>query len=98
VDFQSVWSGLEPICNYFWKPRALLEFLQTSEDHDEICNKYRGFGVRFVVLSKFPNLLATEKSVDRVHNAMDWRRGRVHGGPTSGTDNVHDGASPAHGY
>jgi hypothetical protein len=30
--------------NIFWKPRAVLEFLQTSEDYGEIFNKYRGFG------------------------------------------------------
>jgi hypothetical protein len=35
--------------------------------------------------------------MDRVHSAMDRRRGRVHGGPAGGTGAGNGGASSGHG-
>jgi hypothetical protein len=45
----------------------MLEFLQTSEDHGEIYNKFRELGVSFMGFIKFLNISAMEKPMDRVH-------------------------------
>jgi hypothetical protein len=43
--------------------------------------------VRLEGYNEFLNISSTEKHADRVHGAMDRRRGRVHGGPSGGADN-----------
>jgi hypothetical protein len=53
----------------------LLENLQMLGDHGEIYNKFRGLGVRFVILIEFLNFSPTEKPVDPVHGAVDWWHG-----------------------
>jgi hypothetical protein len=41
----------------------------------KIFNKFKGLGVRFMTFIEFLNFLPMEKPVDRVHGAVDWRRG-----------------------
>jgi hypothetical protein len=62
-----------------------VEFLQTSEDRGEICDKFRWLGVRFTWFIEFPNVSSMEKPVDRVHSTVDPMEkpvDRVHGGPS----------------
>jgi hypothetical protein len=58
----------------------MLEFLQTSEDHGEIYNKFRELGVSFMGFIEFLNISAMEKPMDQVHGVVGRRRGWVHGG------------------
>jgi hypothetical protein len=59
-----------------------VEFLQTSEDRGEICDKFRWLGVRFTWFIKFPNVSSMEKPVDRVHSTVERQCSRVHSGPS----------------
>jgi hypothetical protein len=55
---------LDLVANIFQKQWALLEFLQTFEDRDKICGKFKGLDIICTGFIEFPNISSTEKPVD----------------------------------
>jgi hypothetical protein len=94
VDFL---SGLGPICKYFLETEGPAVTSQKHRDHWFIYNKLSDLIANLHGKWKFPDYFPMENFVDRVHGAVDQRRGRVHGVPEGGADTANGGASSGHG-
>jgi hypothetical protein len=98
VDFWSVWSGLGPLCNSFSEAKGTARIFTNIQGPQRNTQQVQGAWCKIhMFFLNFLNFLPTEKSMYRVHGAVDRQCGRVHGGPTGGMDIGHCGASPAHG-